>query len=215
MNSEQIKKHNRMWNGISTVCSLIVLLAILGSPLWYFFIVNAMGASTDYFDQSITTAKQDHDGQSVLHVGDPFRVHAGVIRHLVNGSCQLAVWRVRENVGGKFDGRINLLQYIDQTFVGDGVFRHTSWPLPPIAITVTDNWFDDPDAKEQTMDVFVIARYYCNMVDDVFPRWLRSPDVDHAPLDRHISGFEIPRWNPNSFLESAHTRFVIKRRDVE
>ena len=191
-----------------TLCLYLVLLMLIASPVEYFAILNCLGPSTDYFDESVASARHI-DGESYIQVGDDLVVKAEVIRHRINGTCRLAVWRVRQNVGGKFDGRISLLQYIEQNFVGDGQFRHTSWPIPPTRIVVTENWFDDPNVAEQTIDIFVIARYYCNFLDDLYPRWIDGIKKKTQTPASALHGFAIPYWNGRD--ETAHAKIIMKR----
>lgn len=198
----------------SYCCYILAAIFVL-IPFEYFFALNYHGPSTNYFNQVVVSAMQGDDKRSYIYVGDAFRVAAEVVRHRVNGSCHLSVWRVRQNIGGIFNGRISLIQHVDQAFIGDGEFRHTSWPIPPDKITVTEAWFDDPAADEQVIDVFVIARYYCNFLDDVFPRWLGNPELVRydqriTPTRSLAPTLKIPYWNPKSHLESEHSEVVLK-----
>jgi len=194
-----------------------VIAGVILSPIIYDLILNAQGPSTYYFQQQVASAIVGADGLYYIHVGDKFEVHANVIRHRSNGGdCRLRVWRVRQDVGGAFDGWISLIQppYVDQHFQGDDKFRQTSWPLPgaiQYPIIVGNDWFIDPAAREQTIDVFVIARYDCNLLDKFVARWLQNSGEELEEIGhRKLNGFEIPHWQPGDG-ESEHTRVVLVR----
>jgi hypothetical protein len=191
--------------------------SLLACYLLFLLVLNAYGPSTNYFNQSVASAIRGPDGRDYIRVGDNFLVKSEVIRHRLNGLCVLDVWRVRENVDGAHAGDIHLLQFIKQSFVGDDEFRHTSWPIPPAKIVVGEDWFDGPDVQEQTLDVFVVGRYNCNVLDRWIPRWLRSSDglVDTPNRGRHLVGFSIPNWHEWLHFESEHTRVVLTRGDVK
>ena len=151
---------------ILKVCFWIVVLQIIFSPLIYYAILNVHD-STDYFLQEVSTAKKGPDGRDYIYVGDPILIKAYNWRHLVNGTCFLEVSRVRQNVGGKFDGKKTEFQFVGQAFVGDGIIRRTSWPIPPVEIKITEDWFDDPEAEEQEMDIWTEGPYECNILDTI------------------------------------------------
>lgn len=150
----------------SRVCVWIVVLLIVCSPLIYYAILS-WPDSTDYFLQEVASAKRGPDGRDYIYVGDPILIKAYNWRHKINGTCFLDVSRVRENVGGKFDGKKTTFQFVNQYFVGDGLIRQTSWPIPPVVIKVDDSWFDDPDAEEQEMDIWTEGPYNCNPLDAI------------------------------------------------
>ena len=191
------------------LCFWVVLLEVVLAPVEYLATLNAYGSSTDYFNQYVASAEHGPNGQDFVTVGDDFLVRAEIIRHRVNGTCQLSVNRVRENVGGRLPGAIHLIQHVDQNFVGDGAFRYTSWPIPPAKIVVGDDWIE-PGAAQQVIDVFVVGRYYCNVLDRVFPRFLRGDDGGDP--GRHQVGFDIPGWDSQDHEEGNHSRVTVKRR---
>jgi hypothetical protein len=173
------------------------------------------GPSTSYFNQQITSALHAPDGDH-LFLGDPVIIAAGTIRHKRNANCDLAVWRVRENIGGKYDGSIHLMQQITQAFVGEGYYRRTTWPIAPAKVTVDDGWFDDADAKSQLMDIYVVGRYYCNVWDYLMPRFLHDnsgpPDRAFLARRRALINFDIPGWNPRSGFQGPRSQVLVERR---
>jgi hypothetical protein len=203
------------------ICFWLVAAMLVLLPVEYLAIQNAYGPSTDYFNQHVSSAARGADGRNYIYIGDEFNVSSNVIRHKTNGSCRLAVWRVREDIGGFHDGRISLIQYADEAFVGDGEWRQTSWPVvhkDADKIIVKPDWIDDPRSDEQSIDVFVIARYYCNILDGLWPRWLDSAASDFPSegesKHRYLApGLVIPYWDEAGRLESEHTRVILKRKD--
>lgn len=184
----------RHW--VEPYCFYLVLLTIAWSPVIYWAAVNSFGDSTDYFFQSVESAEPGPDGRNYIYVGDNIRITAINHRHRVNGSCLLEVDRVRENVGGKFDGQKHVFQHVQQQFPGDGEPRRTSWPIPPIYIRVDESWFDDPTAIEQEMDIYTAGTYECNPLDSF---WL------FIGWPRMMHDF---KWNE----ERERTRVVLTRR---
>jgi hypothetical protein len=178
-----------------TLCTWIVCLMVLFSPFIYWAIVS-WPDSTDYFLQEVDSAKAGPDGRDYIYVGDQLHVTAYNWRHKINGTCLINVDRVRENVGGKYNGKRHLLQRLEQYPTGDGIIRRTSWPLDPVKIMVTEDWFDDPEATEQEMDIFTTGDFNCN------------------PLDRIRIALGIPRLHHDG---QGHpwrekTRVVLKRK---
>jgi hypothetical protein len=193
----------------------ILVLLLATSPVWLTALEDQTGPSTSYFDQVVASAHKGRDGKEYIYPGDQILIRADIIRHSFNGTCHLGVWRVRENIGGPDDGAIHLMQHVDQEFIGDGLFRHTSWPIAPAQIVVDKSWFDDPATTRQTLDMFVVGRYYCNFLDYLMPRFLHSADGDLSPAfldrNRHTVGFTIPGWDPHSGFEGGHSRVILKR----
>ena len=179
---------------VAPACFWILLALILLSPVEYWAIVS-WPDSTDYFLQEVDSAKIGPDGRHYIFVGDDLHVRAFNWRHLINGTCLLSVDRWRENVGGKYDGKRSLMQHVDQQFVGDGIYRRTSWPLAPQRIQITSDWFDDPAATEQVIDIFTTGTYDCN------------------PLDHLRLALGIPRVHHDGQgrPEREHTRVVLRR----
>ena len=179
----------RHWVSFWVFCVLLICL-----PITYWASLNGFGDSTDYFLQEVSSSVKGPDGRHYIYVGDDLRVTAYNYRHEVNGSCFIEVDRLRQNVGGKFAGRRHLMQRVEQRFVGDGKIRRTSWPIAPERITITEDWFDDPEAEEQEMDIFTTGTFYCNPLDWF---WLKigRPRVHHDQDE-----------NP----EREHTRVVLR-----
>jgi hypothetical protein len=180
---------------ILMTCMWIVIAMILLSPFEYWAIVS-WPDSSDYFLQEVDSATKGADGRDYIYVGDDLHVSAYNWRHKLNGNCDISVDRVRQNVGGRFDGKRHIMQHVDQQLNGDGFIRSTSWPLAPVRIPVTADWFDDENADEQEMDIFTSGFYKnCNLLD-VIRTHLGFPRVHHDG-----------QWNP----EREHTRVVLRR----
>ncbi len=162
---------------IYPVCFWVVVAMIVLSPLEYDAIVS-WPDSTDYFLQTVDSAVHGPDGRNYIYVGDNLHVKAYNFRHHVNGTCLLHVNRIRQNVGGKYDGKMHRFQQVDQYFVGDGIIRQTSWPIFPSVISITEDWFDEPSADEQEMDIYTAGTYDCNVLDRI-RQWLGIPRVMH------------------------------------
>jgi hypothetical protein len=161
-----------------SVCAWVVTLGLLLTPVGYLAVIS-WPDSTDYFMQEVASAKKGPDGRNYIYVGDELHVTAYNYRHLINGTCVIDVWRGRQNVGGKYDGKRTAFQFVQQAFVGDGKVRKTAWPIVPETIMITEDWFDDPTATEQEMDIFTWGTYNCNILDNVrmqlgFPRVLHD-----------------------------------------
>lgn len=180
---------------VSRISFYIVLAAVLLSPFEYWAVIS-IPDSTDYFLQTVDSASKGGDGRGYIYVGDSLHVSAYNWRHKLNGSCTIRVYRNRENVGGKFDGQRTVMQDLYQQFVGDGVIRRTSWPLAPEKISITEDWFDDPEATEQEMDIFTTGWYQCNPLDQI-RLWAGVPRVHH---------------NANGDPERERTRVVLRRK---
>lgn len=184
---------------VHRVCFWIVVAAIVLFPLEYLFVMS-IPDSTDYFLQEVDSAVKGEDGRDYIYVGDPIHIKAFNFRRLApslfnDGKCFLDVDRIRKNVGGNYDGKETVFQFVRQQFVGDGIIRQTSWPIPPTVIKITDDWFDDPDSDEQEMDIYTAGPYDCNILDHIrmklgFPRMMHDG-----------------KWNP----WREKTRVVLKR----
>lgn len=186
-------------NKVHRFCFWIVVTAIILFPFEYLAIMS-LPDSTDYFLQEVDSSVTGPDGRNYIYVGDNIHIKAYNWRRLPpalfnDGKCLLDVSRVRANVGGKFDGKKTEFQFVQQQFVNDGNIRLTSWPIPPVYVKITDDWFDDPDADEQEMDIWTEGPYDCNIVDHI-RKSLGFPRMMH---DNH--------WNP----WRHKTRVVLKR----
>jgi hypothetical protein len=146
------------------------------SPAIYFGILNTLGPSTEYYEPSVIGAALGPNGHYIAYLGDRVAVTYTVVRHQINGSCFIQVWRYGEEVGGTAPGRRRLLDYADLFFRGENELRRPRWPLDGM---VLDYDFDHepllaPGVDEQAFDLYVVARYYCNFMDYIFPRYLQG-----------------------------------------
>ena len=146
---------------------LFVTASVVLAPLVYltYLAIISWPDSTDYFLQRIDSAMPGPDGKSYIYVGDTLHASAYNFRHRINGTCLIHVDRIRENVGGTHDGETTIFQHVEQFFVGDGIIRQTSWPIAPVTIPITKDWFDDESSDEQDMDIYTAGTYECNQLD--------------------------------------------------
>lgn len=177
------------------ICFWVVVIVAALSPLEYWAILS-IPDSTDYFLQQVVSSKSD-DGRDYIYVGDNLHVTAYNWRHRINGNCLIHVDRNRETVGGKFHGKRTTFQSLDQKFIGDGFIRRTSWPILPAVVKITEDWFDDPEAQEQEIDIFTTGTFNCNALDSL-RLWLGIPRVHH---------------NAAGAPERERTRVVLKRKE--
>lgn len=156
------------------ICRLAMALLVcevLFSPAIYWAFLNNLGPSTEYYDPTIQGATQVGDDEYVAYVGDKIFVTYIVIRHKINGTCQLHVSRYGEAVGGPNSGKRYLLDVVNLQFVGRDRLHRPRWPLD--GLTLKDKLIPD-GAAEQRYAVYVVARYHCNFMDDIFPRYLQG-----------------------------------------
>ncbi|HEY6032052.1 MAG TPA: hypothetical protein VIU44_15885 [Gaiellaceae bacterium] len=169
---------------IKTVCAIAVAAEVAFSIPIYFAVLNAVGPSTEYFEPWIEgQATLGADGKYRAFLGDRIFVRYIVVRHKLNGNCLLHVHRYGENVGGPEAGRRHLLDYADLRFVGADEMRRPRWPLSGLVLGYdvdesgrrqTDKPIIPPGASSQELSLYVVARYYCNVLDYVFPRYLQG-----------------------------------------
>ena len=161
-----------------------ILLCVATIPLVYWAVLNWAGPSSAFYDPAIETARPCPEGQCI-YLGDEFRMRYTVIRHRLNGSCLLKIWRYGEDIDGPTPGRRHLLDYAELQFVGAEEMRHPRWPSPPrqyhLGYEVNeqlepqlDKPLLPPGVDRVTMDFYVVARYFCNPLDTVFPRFLQG-----------------------------------------
>jgi hypothetical protein len=180
-------------------CFYIVFAMVLLSPFEYWAVLS-IPDSTDYFLQEVSSAKEGPDGRDYIYVGDDLQIKAYNWRHktkaMFGGTCWIWVDRVRENVGGKHDKQRTVIQGLAQQFSGDGIIRRTTWPVEPARITITPEWFDDPEVDEQEMDIFTTGYFICNPLDRI----------------RYRLGIERMHHNAQGEPERERTRVVLRRK---
>lgn len=163
--------------------ALAFALEIILSPALYFLMLNAIGPSTEYFEPWIEGATLGPDGKYHAFLGDRIFVRYTVVRHKLNGNCLLHVYRYGENVGGPEAGRRHLLSYADLRFVGADELRRPRWPLEGLILGYgvdksgrpqMDDPLLPPGVDKQEFALFVVARYFCNPLDSLLPRYLQG-----------------------------------------
>lgn len=191
----------RFGSFIKAICVVVVSLEIAFSPIIYFAALNAIGPSTDYFEPWIEgQVTIGSDGKYRAFLGDRIFVRYIVVRHKLNGNCLLHVYRFAENVGGPEAGKKHLLDYADLRFIGADELRRPRWPLAGLVLGYDvdkegqpqiDRPIMPPGVNKQEFSLFVVARYYCNLLDYIAPRYLQGG----------------PRPN-----ETAHVNIVVQRK---
>lgn len=150
---------------------VIVIVYALTFPVTYFYVLNALGPSTEYYEPTIQGAELGGDGKYRAWVGDKVFVSYIIVRHKINGNCLLNVYRYGENIGGPNPGKRHLLDYVDLQFVGQNELRRPRWPLS--GLVLTDDLIE-PEQTEQELALYVVSRYRCNLLDYMFPRYLQG-----------------------------------------
>ena len=179
---------------------ILVFLLIL-SPVFYTIALNVLGPSTEYHNPSLPTAEKGADGRSYVYVGDELYVFISIVRHKINGNCRFEIARYAENIGGFEHGKKHPISYASLQFIGQNELRRARWPSPPdeyiIGYDVNEKnepQIDKPllpnGIDEQEFDLYVVGRYYCNLFDYIFPRYIQGGE------------------NPN---ETPRIRVVIRR----
>lgn len=148
----------------------LVITAVILSPLIWDLMLNSLGSSTEFFDVKVLGAKPIPGGYAAT-VGDKIFITYTVVRHSLNGSCFERIWRYAENVGGPDAGEKHLLDFADLQFVGENEVRHARWPLGGLVLT---NDLIPSETKSQKLAFFNAARYYCNALDYIWPRYLQG-----------------------------------------
>lgn len=168
---------------IGCISFWVIVAAICSSPLIYWAALNALGPSTEYHDPYVEGATRLPDGKYVAYLGDRIFVRYTVIRHQINGNCLLNVYRYGEYVGGALAGERVLLDYADLRFKGQNELRHPRWPLAGLVLgySVTESGAAHKampllpkGVESQEFALYVVARYFCNPLDYVFPRYLQG-----------------------------------------
>lgn len=148
----------------------------LGSPVIYWGTLNYLGPSTEYHDPYIEGAEKLPDGKYLAYVGDRVFVRYTVVRHRINGDCRLKLRRYGEDVGGPHAGRRRLLDSTELRFRGADELYHPRWPLRGLLLDHGDGVDPllPPGVDQQEIALYVVARYYCNPLDYIFPRYLQG-----------------------------------------
>ena len=183
----------------------IVITLITTSPLIYWGTLNALGPSSTYSEPHVEV---DGVVRDEVYLGEPWQVVYRVRRHKINGNCYLPIDRFAEYVGGPLAGQRVLIDQTEIRFEGaDDVF-YPRWPPRPRPITRGLNASRReipllPDGvDEQVIDLYVVARYHCNPLDD-FTAWLEGI-TRGLVKGRYIQGGSAPDRTP-------HARVTLKR----
>lgn len=192
------------------VCFWLVVFFVLTSYVWWIAVLNWLGPSTRYFNPQTPTAVVRPEGR-VVYLGDEFWVNVHVVRNKRNGNCRFEITRYAEPIGGALEGRPPLpISHAVLEFVGADEMRQVRWPSPPdryylgYAVDKNNKPIDGTtkDAKgnlipaqpllpdgvdEQLYRFFVVGRYYCNFLDEWFPRYIQGGEnPDETPSVRLI-----------------------------
>jgi hypothetical protein len=184
------------------ICCGIVLLGLVGLPVWRIAILNWIGPSTEYHNPVIATAERGPDGRNYVYLGEEFYVRMFIVRHEINGNCHFKIRRYAEALGGSNAGKPILISVAELQFLGRNDMYTVRWPSPPdkyiLGYGVDDNneyVFEKPllvEGEDEIEFVFYVkGRYYCNFLDYVIPRYIQGG----------------PRQD-----ETAHVRAVVKRK---
>jgi hypothetical protein len=161
----------------------LFIFQIIFSPAIYFGILNYLGPSTEYYEPTITGAMVDRDGNYSAYLGDKIFVNYIVVRHKINGECLLHVYRYGEDIGGPDNGKRHLLDYVELQFKGRDELMRPHWPLKGLVLGYDVNEAGVPQENKpllapgvnsQKFALYVVARYYCNFMDLIFPRYLQG-----------------------------------------
>lgn len=166
------------------------LIGFIAAVLIFTFIgylaLNQLGPSTEYYSPKIEGATQLPNGKYVAYLGDRIFVTYFVIRHKLNGNCYMTIERMAENIGGSEPGKKHLLDYVELQFVGANELHRPRWPLQGLVLgydinrkgkVLLDHPIIPPGQDEQELKLYVHARYYCNFVDYIIPRYLQGGDT--------------------------------------
>lgn len=148
-----------------------LLLCALAAPPTYWALVNTLGPSTEYHEPFVEGAVRLSGGEYAARVGDRIFVRYIVVRHKINGDCLLNVWRYGEFIGGPRGGERVLLDYADLRFRGANDLLRPRWPLGGFEVPAD---FAPAGEGSQKVALYVVARYHCNPLDEVFPRYLQG-----------------------------------------
>jgi hypothetical protein len=164
-------------------CVAVFAALILTSPISYLLVLNAYGPSTNYFSPYIEGAERLSNGKYVAFEGDRIFVRYTILRRAVNGDCLLDIHRYAENIAGPFAGRRHLIDYAELQFRGRDEIGYPRWPQVGLILgngRAKDGTPDKndplipPGEERQELAFYVVARYYCNIMDYFIPRYLQG-----------------------------------------
>jgi len=163
----------------------LIVVAFLAVAAVY-TMLNSFGPSTEYYQPKIDGALLLPNGKYLAYLGDRIFVTYIVVRHSLNGSCFMTIERMGDNVGGPAPGKKHLLDYADLQFVGQNELRRPRWPIPGLILgydvdhhnrIIKSKPLLEPGTSEQELRLYVHARYYCNIMDYIIPRYLQGGDI--------------------------------------
>ncbi len=172
----------------------LLLLIPVPQPIGYVAMLNMLGPSTEYFNPVIGTALKGPDGRDYVFLGDEFYVLISIVRHKTNGNCQFIIKRYAEPTEGVDKGKPKLISTDTLQFVGRNELRNTRWPQPPDKLYLKNIVDEDnkpvgpllPEGvEEQETDFYVIGRYYCNVLDYFFPRFIGGGEISNQTQAVH------------------------------
>lgn len=195
---------------VCRICvSIAVFLGLFWYPLWLIN-VNAIGPSTRYYNPVIGTAVPNKDDPDfpIIYLKDPFWVDITVVRDApaplqALGTCEFVIRRFMEVVHGPRTGQRHLISVGHLQFRGqDQLIPRTRWPQPNekaifLEYAVDEQGNDRRDAPlladgvdEEKVGFYVVGRYFCNMMDDLIPRYIQGGERNetsrvYATLRRH------------------------------
>ena len=166
----------RRYPRVCIACGALLVLLAASVPVAYWAVLNTLGPSTEYHEPYIVLedaelAPRLPDGRYVAYVGERIYVRYTVVRHKINGDCLLNIFRYGEYIGGPRDGKRELLDYADLQFSGANDLLRPRWPVEGLVLT---DALIPAGRDEQELALYVIARYHCNPLDEVFPRHLQG-----------------------------------------
>jgi hypothetical protein len=158
-----------IWHLVHIVCTWIVGVEIACSPLINGALLDYLGPSTEYYEPTVLGAERDPNGKLVAHLGDKVFISYIVVRHQINGTCLLHVWRYGEEIGGPRSGTRHLLDYADLQFVGANELRRPRWPIEGLVLgkDMNGQMLLADDVVEQEYALYNVAEYHCNVVDEL------------------------------------------------
>lgn len=175
---------------------------VLSWPVQRMAIINE-SPSTLLLNLKVASAIKGPDKLDYVYLGDELHVTYTVVRLPTNYACTEPVWRYAEDVDGPTPGKRHLLDYFELHFqpgkAGDVLYPQ--WPQPPRiykwGVEVNEQIKPQNDkpimpdgVDELTLDIYNVAQYYCNWLDNIIPRYLQGGE------------------KPN---ETARARVVLKR----
>jgi len=156
------------------ICGVLLLATAAAVFPAYWLVLNKLGPSTEYHEPYVEGAAKLADGQYAAYVGDVVYVRYTIVRHKINGNCLLDVRRYGEFVGGARDGERRMLDHVELRFKGANELLRPRWPLDGFRLT------DDlvpPGEDQQKLALYVVARYHCNVMDGLIPRYIQGGDA--------------------------------------